>query len=243
MAPPLSGERFHLWRAQIGAYSDSAGIDHRVSELRSLLSEEERRRAQRLRFPQVRERFVICRGLLRRLLSAYAHVPARDLLFDVGPFGKPRLANLGLEWLHFNLAHTDDMLLIMIGRDRAVGVDMEQIRPLEGVQTLISLLFTPPDRAIVQALPEAARRSAVLAAWTLTEAMGKAAGVGLPRALDWVELALDPITANPAAYQCQSRPPDSSDGDCCYAARVIQPDGAHIGAVAVAVRPGEPGCA
>jgi 4'-phosphopantetheinyl transferase len=238
----LSGEPFHLWRAQIGGGSDGADGDHRESELRSLLSEEERRRAQRLRLPEVRARFVICRGLLRCLLRTYAHVPARDLIFDIGPFGKPRLVNPGLGWLHFNMAHTDDMLLIVIGRDRAVGVDVELIRPLEGVQTLISLLFAPQDRAIVRALPEAARRSAVLTAWTLTEAMGKAAGVGLPRALDWVELVLDPVTAYPASYQCQSTSPDCSDGACSYAARVIRLDRAHIGAVAVALRPGEPGC-
>ncbi|CAI8921580.1 4'-phosphopantetheinyl transferase family protein [Pseudomonas zeae] len=77
--------------------------------------------------------------------------------------------------VHFNLAHTDGLLVLAVGAGR-VGVDVEA-RQARGTQSLSRRFFSHEERAV---LAGPARDAAFYRLWTLKEAGVKASGKGVP---------------------------------------------------------------
>jgi 4'-phosphopantetheinyl transferase len=174
----LAGAEVHLWRIRLAPCSDE------------LLSEDERARARRFRFPLHRERFVAARSALRRILAAYLDLDPAGLRFQYSPHGKPRLEQ---EWLRFNLAHSEDLALCAVAHGREVGVDIERIRPRpdEGIP---ERFFSPSEAAQLRGLPP----PAFYRYWTAKEAWLKARGEGLSVALD----SFDVSALNDPRWRC-----------------------------------------
>jgi 4'-phosphopantetheinyl transferase len=146
---------------------------------RSLLSEDERERANRYRAPEARERFVITRTALREILAREAGLPPERLRFsypcacgraDCEPsHRKPRL-DLETD-LRFNVSHTNGLALIAVTRGRELGVDVERVQP--------GIAIEPLAKHVLGALPEGDRLEAFYRSWTRREAYAKARGDGL----------------------------------------------------------------
>lgn len=66
------------------------------------------------------------RRALRQILGLHLGLPAEELQFETGRYGKPRLATPGAG-LEFNLSHSGSLALVAAAR-REVGVDVERIR-------------------------------------------------------------------------------------------------------------------
>src|ERR1700722_17902198 len=95
------------------------------------LSPDEMDRAERYHFDRDRRRFIAGRGLLRSVLGHYLGQQPVQLKFDYGARGKPALAGCDRdEMLHFNLAHSDDLLVLAVTRACPVGIDVERLRPM-----------------------------------------------------------------------------------------------------------------
>lgn len=224
-------ETLHLWRARP---SDFAGMQE---PLATLLSDAESARAARYKFSEPRERFTVGRAVLRWVLSRYIDAAPDQLHLAQEVHGKPCLADSEHRWLQFNLAHTDTLILCLVGSGRAVGVDVEMTRPIMGMNRLASLLFTDDQRLILDGLAEEARLAPLLSMWTSMEALGKATGLGLASATKVFLPEVDSVTGMPVPEQvcCGSLG--------CYAVRALElAEGAcpelvegHVGAVAVEV--------
>ncbi len=155
----------------------------------ALLSPDEGARADRFRFARDRRRFVVARAALRRLLgAALGQAPGRVVLL-AGPEGKPELAG---HPVHFNLSHSGDLAAIALCRDAELGVDIEQIRPLDDLDGLIATTCSPREAAALAALAPFRRREAFFRVWTRKEAYLKALGTGLAVPLDSVSVTVAP---------------------------------------------------
>jgi len=208
--------------------------------LATLLSDSEASRAARYKFSEPRERFTVGRAVLRWILSRYVDVAPDRLHLTQEAHGKPCLADSAQRWLRFNLAHTDTLILCLVGSGRAVGVDVEMARPIIGLNRLASLLFTADQRHVFDRLAEEARPGALLSMWTFMEALGKATGRGLASATKAFHLEVDSVTGMPVPEQvcCGSMG--------CYAVRALAlAEGAcpelvegHVAALAVEVPAG-----
>ena len=132
---------------------------------------ERRRRVDRLRFPKDRCRSLGAGLLLRRAL---AEAGVEEAEFVYGEFGKPRLAaNPGV---HFNLSHSGDRALCVIGEYR-LGCDVERIgRRSAGVA---ERFFAPEEYDTIMAMPEDVRNATFTRLWALKESFLKATGLGL----------------------------------------------------------------
>jgi len=97
---------------------------------RNLLNREEQERAAKFRKPDDAAGFILCRGLLRKILAECLQADPAELHFDRTAQGKPFLRESGLE---FNVSHSRDRLLIAVTAGRAVGV-MSAIRGAQGVR-------------------------------------------------------------------------------------------------------------
>lgn len=179
-APPLGANEVHLWRIPLD--------DSRFDPL-DLLAPPERERALRFHFPAHRNRFVQRRVAARRLLGRYCGIDPGLVRFSVDPYGKPSLADGGLG-LHFNLAHTPGLALLVVTREGPLGVDAERIRRTERAMDVARAFFSPVEVASLTPLSDDERQLAFLRCWTRKEAVVKALGLGLSVPLDAFDVSV-----------------------------------------------------
>jgi 4'-phosphopantetheinyl transferase len=177
----------------------------RVAQLAASLSAAEQARAARFGTPQLRERYLVGRGVLRRLLGdvlgmAPAAVPIRR-----GPRGRPEID--GIRAIDFNVSHTQGHALVGIAHDvprsTRIGVDIERADRDVGADRLATKFLTAREGAALAPLSPDARRRRFLRHWTCKEAMSKATGDGLAAPFRRLDVELEPaprLVAGPAPY-------------------------------------------
>ena len=158
-----------------------------------LLSRDERQRADRFRYAVHRQRYIVARASLRRLLAERLHIaPWAVELVEAG-YGKPRLApvhnSAGLE---FNLSHSEVLAVYAFTSGRVVGVDVELIRQIADADNLAKCFFSSNETAALRVFPPDRHSLAFLACWTRKEAFIKALGLGLSCPLDAFDVTIDP---------------------------------------------------
>ncbi|WP_339028195.1 4'-phosphopantetheinyl transferase superfamily protein [Bradyrhizobium symbiodeficiens] len=158
-----------------------------------LLSRDEQRRAERFRYPQHRQQYVLTRAGLRRLLAERLHLPARAIEFVENSYGKPRLSPAHAPaTLEFNLSHSENLAVYAFTRRHAVGVDIERIRQIPDAGDLAERFFSPSEIESIRSLPIEQRSLAFLTCWTRKEAFIKALGLGLSYPLDAFDVTIEP---------------------------------------------------
>ncbi|MDB0544468.1 4'-phosphopantetheinyl transferase superfamily protein [Ralstonia solanacearum] len=167
----LNANVAHLWQIELGPLQGLSAADW------ELLSPDEKIRVNRLRFEADRLRWIRTRAAVRRVLSRYCGVPAHQLKFESGQWGKPRLCD-DVRSLEFNLGHSNTCAVVVLTQDNPVGIDIElEDEPL--VDGMERTILCDRERATWLQLPPSDRRLALVRAWCAKEACVKAAGVGL----------------------------------------------------------------
>lgn len=194
--PALKPGEVHVWRAELA--------DAAAPGWSEILSAEECIRAERFHFELDRARFITGRRLLRTILGRYLDLPPAALQFTLGEFGKPEISGASSS-LRFNLSHSDNLMLLAVTHARAVGIDLELIRPDVPFQTLADHYFDPGDAWDLRLLSPAERAWKFYDLWTSAEARLKATGRGLSEGLKlispdrWSLLKLTPAAGYAAA--------------------------------------------
>lgn len=187
----IAPQEIHVWQADLDVQETE------LTQLRATLSEDERARADRFHFEKDRRHFTAGRGFLRSLLAHYLRQKPSQLQFVYSDRGKPSLApSLNPEQLAFNISHSNGIALYAFTRDRTIGIDLEQIRPLEDAAQLARRFFCPGEYEAMRSLPKAQQQHAFFNGWTRKEAYLKATGEGIAQ-LQAVEVSLLP--GQPAA--------------------------------------------
>jgi 4'-phosphopantetheinyl transferase len=178
--PNLGATEIHVW-----AYT----LDQPLELYETLLARDEIERADRFKFPHLRQHFVVARGVLRLMLARYLATDAAELRFKYGAQGKPRVAST--EALHFNLAHSGGLALVALAQ-RELGVDVEAIRPLPDHEQIARRFFSETEIEQLNTVPAAQQPLAFFNCWTRKEAFLKATGDGLSRPLDSFSVSMRP---------------------------------------------------
>jgi len=221
--PDLIDSGIHVWKARL----DVGPATHR--RLEPVLSPDERERVDGLRTAVGRRRAAASRGLLRYLLAGYAGVPAAELRFAYGPGGKPDLQPAaGRPALHFNTAHSGDLLLVAVGRSPFLGVDVERVRPIVRWERVARRAFSATERRQIESVAPDRRAEAFITCWTRKEACVKAVGDGV-----WSAFGRFEVTATPG----EAAEIRSVDGRASAAAgwslHHLEPSPGFVAAVAV----------
>ena len=169
---PGAGE-IHLWKATLDGGKDPS--------CDACLSSDEQARADRLRAPLHRDRFIRARAILRHVLAEHLRRDAREVCFQYGPHGKPGLVDPHLkrgDSLEFNLSHSGGMLLLGIC-DRPIGVDIECVSDFPELMSVARRVFSHAMVDDLESRPCSGRSRAFFEAWTHQEARLKASGLGL----------------------------------------------------------------
>jgi 4'-phosphopantetheinyl transferase len=188
-AVALVDDEVHIWRLTLDPPGET------LARFEPTLNDDELRRADRFRTETLRRRFVAGRGSLRVVLSAYLNCPAGEIRFAYGNHGKPRLMEEDAGSLRFNLAHTHELAVCAVTLGREIGVDVEQIRPLENAEKIIHRFFSAREQAEFLDFADSERLAAFYRGWSRKEAFLKATGTGLSTQLDSFDVTLGQVAS------------------------------------------------
>lgn len=174
-APVLQKGEAHMWLCP--PWTQAA-----VGEV---LSEEERDRAAAFRREDLRTAYVGSHVALRHILAAYTQMPARQLSFTRGRWGKPGL--MSSPELHFNLSHSRGYAVIVVALEGPVGIDLEDMSPPAPFD-VVPTICTLAEQELLARTDKDRRDDVFYALWTRKEALAKAMGLGL--ALDLRKLGV-----------------------------------------------------
>jgi 4'-phosphopantetheinyl transferase len=161
-----------------------------LSRCRQFLSDDERERANQYHFAIDRHRFIVRRSVLRTILAGYFQADPGKLQFHPGRHGKLHLAgDVASCRLDFSLAHSGGRSMIAVAIGQRIGVDLECVRPLPDLESLIRQCLTRSEKSVVEKLSSGDQLQYFYQCWTGKEACLKASGEGLSRSLDSVEIS------------------------------------------------------
>lgn len=176
-APPLAMDQVQIWRVPLQASPET------LAGLERSLSPEELARAGRFRFARDRRAYVVTRAVLRALLARVLALEPSGVRLQLGPQGKPFLAQTHHSDLQFNVAHSRDLALIALTRGPQLGVDVEYRRDLDDAQRIAKRFFSRQEVDALLAAPIARQHQLFFRIWTRKEAFIKATGKGLSQPL------------------------------------------------------------
>lgn len=197
----------------------------KIQQLAQTLSEDERIRGNKFYFERDRNRFIVGRGLLRIILGRYTNLEPHHLKFSYSSRGKPALSCNSLQ---FNLSHSQGLVLYAITRDRQIGIDLEQIRPVSDIEQLSKSCFSARESDLICSLPCQEQQNAFFQIWTAKEAYLKATGEGLAQ-LRQVEVCLCP--GEP--LKLLNIPTDSHASTTSWSLQTLTPATDYVAALAV----------
>jgi phosphopantetheinyl transferase len=128
--------------------------------------------------------------------ARYVNAP---FTIERSPLGKPYVSGHEVE---IGVSHAQAVTVVAVSR-RAVGIDVEHLRPLPGLDALAGASLGQAEARALDRLPEEERVACFYRFWVRKEALLKARGCGLamdPRAVDttrtvpgwqWIDATLD----------------------------------------------------
>jgi len=161
----------HLWIADLNSWEKHAG------NLRTVLSDEEHNRLDRIKIDNKKTEFLCSRSILRIILSLYLTEDPNDLSITNALGGKPILPDTELQ---FNVSHSKDYLLCGISLGNRIGIDIQEIYPISSLDRIINNFFSPTEIKYLRSLPSReVYREHFFSIWTAKEAYLKAVGDGI----------------------------------------------------------------
>jgi 4'-phosphopantetheinyl transferase len=183
----LDLKHVHIWAAALTDFHDQ------VTKLWVWLSSVEQARAERFRFVEDRNRFVIRRGLARLILSRYLNQPPVAIEYQFGEHGKPEVRKTGAGTpLFLNTSHSAEIAICAVASACPIGVDVERTREIPEIEQIGRHFFLAGETQKMMAQPLDSRMDAFYACWTRKEAFLKATGEGIAESLAKVEVTLTP---------------------------------------------------
>jgi len=182
--PAIPVGHVHAWRSRLALSSQ------RLLSMAHTLSPDERQKADQFQFKRDRNRFIARHGLLRDVLSRYLHLHPSQLVFSCDPQGKPQLVSpAGHNMPCFSMSHSNGLALYAITRSRAIGIDVEYIRPMPNAALIAKNYFFPREQALMESLPRDLSERVFFHLWAVKEAYCKATGEGIS-GLKHIEVSL-----------------------------------------------------
>ncbi|MBW1781884.1 MAG: 4'-phosphopantetheinyl transferase superfamily protein [Deltaproteobacteria bacterium] len=169
----------HVWRAYL------PGERSHLAFFANLLSPDEQARAERFIAGDDTVSFSLRRGILRCVLSRYMDASPQELRFEYTPLGKPWVCEKpDAPGLNFSVSHAKEWVLIALGRDRDIGIDVEHVRDDLDALSIARRFFSQEEFDLIDAAPERGKHRLFCELWVRKEGYVKAKGRGLSMPLD-----------------------------------------------------------
>jgi len=212
----------------------------RLGRLERWLDDEELARANRFRFKEHRDLYVVSHALLRGALTQCAQsqtqqINPADWRFKNNAFGKPFVEQPDpYQNIAFNLSHTEGLAAVAVsqaGRSgiEYIGVDVEPLSRKGLDLALARQFFSTEEIAAAAAITGAEQAIRLLEYWTLKESFIKAVGQGLSIPLESFAFRLGSDTTSPVLIRNDVLSATSTNWQFWQ----FQPTTAHVTALTV----------
>lgn len=219
----INSNEVHVWRV----FLDVTKIE--FESLLGFLSVDELARAGRFHFERDQRRFIVARGILRKILGGYLNKPPGKICFEYSSHGKPMLApNPGDDSICFNLSHSGAFALYAVTRNKKVGIDIESIRDNVSVEQVAQQFFSQNEINSLEKIDINKRSGLFFQYWTRKEAFLKASGEGISFPMEQCDVSLisgsglSPITLS-----------GNNREDSCWYVQDLYPGEGYAAAIAV----------
>lgn len=166
-------------------------LDGKVSFYEQMLSVEEKKKAQRKITEYLREKYILTRGVLKENIALLTDQAPIEVVVKEGVWGKPLVKTKNK--LEFNMAQSDDKLVMAFALNDSVGIDVEKIKaPVN--PNVAKNFMSQSEYDTFMHLNEIERTAYFYQIWTLKESIVKAYGSGLQKSLSVFTLKQDAIT-------------------------------------------------
>lgn len=183
--PILGKNEVHIWRSNLTL--NLCLVHHHWQ----LLAQDEKKHANQFYFEKDKIRYIVSRGILRKIISEYIKYPPEVIQFEYANYGKPYLntAQNSIK-LYFNLGHSHNSIVYVITKNFDIGVDIEMYQNNFDLKEVAKFCFSRNENKKLHALPKEEQYDYFYKIWTLKEAFTKALGVGLSYNLKKVNIEL-----------------------------------------------------
>jgi 4'-phosphopantetheinyl transferase len=172
----LNTDTLEIWHGNI------ATEDALYQSYWRILDASEQARAEKFKNDLLRNRYVMVHGRLRNLLAQTLNESPEKISIKAAEHGKPYLVDT--PELAFNLSHSADAMVIAVGWNCRLGVDIETFKPRSNLVALANKCFADEEIAYWNSLPEAEKTVGFYRFWTRKEALVKATGRGIALGLN-----------------------------------------------------------
>jgi 4'-phosphopantetheinyl transferase len=175
MPKELKSNEIHIYSAHLTELEPLSKVKM------ALLSPDELERAKRFKFDHLRQRFVLCRAILREILGQYISADPASISFAYSENGKPSIADMpsGSPAISFNVSHTENTVVFAFAIERELGIDVEKIKPVSDSDGIAMNYFSKHELKTYLDAPPEEKAKVFLGCWTRQEALAKAKGIGI----------------------------------------------------------------
>lgn len=167
----MSTETIQIWHCNIAA--DSANYQ----DYWRVLDVAEQAHAEKMKIDLLHKRYVEVHGRLRYLLAGILDEQPEKIRIGKAEHGKPYLVDT--PELVFNLSHSASAMVIAVGWNCQLGVDMEYYKPRTSLAGLVDKCFAEEESAYWRKLSDDRKVTEFYRFWTRKEAFVKATGRGI----------------------------------------------------------------
>ncbi len=168
----IHGDEIHVWSHTI--HFD----DPFLREAPYLLSNEELNRAAKYHFEKDKRVYESGHVFIRKILAHYTSLDAAKL--DLSPIvnQKPKLENSPFR-IHFNISHSGNKILVALGFNSDVGIDVEKIIPDFDMDGFAEANYHPNELEQFRSMKGIEETDYFYKIWTRKEAWLKLTGEGI----------------------------------------------------------------
>ena len=156
------------------------------------------------------------------------------LRFNTGRHGKPFLVDPSDSDLHFNLSHSGDLALVTVTIGCSVGVDVEKVRSLQYLDTILERYFSVEERNFIHSAPKYKQTRAFFTLWTRREAAAKAFGLNLAAALNGIPIPIFPVGGCTSISRSETGESSGSSSSGSWYIQDLELDPEYCGALCTA---------
>ena len=171
----LGNDELHIWRTKISENTKY------LNDYWSLLTQYEQIQAKSFYFIKDRNRYIVTRAILRKLLKGYlGSVQSKNILFEQTKYGKPYLHHsMNITNIKFNLSHSNDCIVYVFSKNIDVGIDIEYINKDLIIDDIVEHCCSNQEQIELQKLFNDNKYAYFYKLWVIKEALVKAMGLGL----------------------------------------------------------------
>ncbi len=169
----MNEKSIHVW------WSNLDQPQNIVDNCHSFLSSEEKNRINKYNTQLLKNRQVMSKAILKKLLSLYLEKNVKEINFIYNNYGKPYIAcDKVANSVKFNISHSENVGIFAFTLNDDLGVDIEKVKEYIEIDGIKEICFTNFEKEWYDNLNNEFKLEAFYKIWTIKEAFIKAIGEG-----------------------------------------------------------------